>query len=1268
MNASTPKLRTGRRTIPLLLAGPLLALSPACGPSAPPEPESRVSPVVRGYLATSLVEIDDRTTGEGERREVYLPDVEVWLENASDGERSEPVITDLSGRFQIPPQQPGRYRLCWRRDGFVGGCSNQILSVAGRPIHLSKVMISVERVPRTVTVVGEVTLSDGSLARTLEPMASINAFPRVALLDGGGSTLYEATVDNFGYYLLPQVPVEQDVVLRSTIEGLSVDQPIRKEADLEASPLHTVDLSLRNHPPRLEPLVATRADGSRVRAAGPGDVLRLEARGADRDGDPLRLRWLVAPGSGSVSDDAAPEVEWNLPSVPGRYTVTLIAFDGKGGYDRSELSLRADGQGILFEGRVSATDDAAVPGAEVEVNGETAKSNAAGHVRLFVPDAERFVFNIRKPGYGLYSRVYDDSVTGGRWTLTRASLSTVDPNAPIRVVNERSPRDCPGPRSSRLDWRSYPNLAQPQWQDGKGNVVEPFADLEVPLPQDARQRYGYGEGCGPGIRVEIPAGALVDADGNPPAGNVDVALSTVDLFSPEQMPGDYSVRTAGGAAFMQSWGAGTVEITAGGSSYDLAPGTTATVALPVDPTQLAAGPPPPTIPLLYYDEADGVWEQEGTATLVGNEYVATVEHFSAINTDLIKTDQACVRVKSPTLGSAYHLETTIPQGPGVAPNWRSDFIDNSSPSEHAIYNLPTDTNIVLVPVRIDNGIPYGTFVVNTGEKQNPTSPNRPAGPPYVACSTEVVLTEQAVPPPGGEFLKGLSTFEATKLKENDGSDAASPALQTQLAQTTQDYYDQIDPHDERLNLAAFRAKNGFDGTESHVVFANSADLGFGRDMYCKQNGDDVACYVTNYGDEASNDQTDANDAVIGHLSAGLGSVATVAMEYSRIADPPPADPDDFSDPQRVVKFYVYSNADSVDPTIDDRLVAANLDAQGTRPIPQLCMVCHNGAYPGGPTTGVPTFASRDDVKLGSRFLPFDLAGFTFPEITGWDKASQQTAFEALNNMVKATEPSGSAIIEVIDEMYPSPGVDQVESFVVTGWTGGALEQDFYREVNARVCRTCHISNDFVVDLPGVSAADDPRLNFRGASDVEQLLGQVEQRVCQQHVMPHALRTHDLFWTSVGPHMPAQLQAFGDTFGNAGNGWVGTNCGVYTAGGTTPASDFQSIVVPIFEGTSTSAAQACTNCHIGNPGSGGLNLQPAGAHGNLVGVSSEAVGVGIDRVTANDVANSFLVHKLEGTHASVGDASGGQMPLNQPPLDANPHIDDVKSWINGGAPP
>jgi len=57
-----------------------------------------------------------------------------------------------------------------------------------------------------------------------------------------------------------------------------------------------------------------------------------------------------------------------------------------------------------------------------------------------------------------------------------------------------------------------------------------------------------------------------------------------------------------------------------------------------------------------------------------------------------------------------------------------------------------------------------------------------------------------------------------------------------------------------------------------------------------------------------------------------------------------------------------------------------------------------------------------------------------------------------------------------------------------------------------------------------------------------------------------------------------------------------------------------------------------------------------------------------RIKPNDVANSYLVHKVEGTQGAVG-GSGGQMPLGcsgSSCLSAA-QINDIKAWINLGPP-
>jgi len=108
-----------------------------------------------------------------------------------------------------------------------------------------------------------------------------------------------------------------------------------------------------------------------------------------------------------------------------------------------------------------------------------AVTGAQGLFQLRVRDADRFVLNIRKPGYALVSQIYDANVTSGRWTMTRASTHTVDPTKDQVLVNRRDPSSCPGKIADRypsrrqpvhgreFDVSKLPQFTAVQWQDGK---------------------------------------------------------------------------------------------------------------------------------------------------------------------------------------------------------------------------------------------------------------------------------------------------------------------------------------------------------------------------------------------------------------------------------------------------------------------------------------------------------------------------------------------------------------------------------------------------------------------------------------------------------------------------------------------------------------------------------------------------------------------------------------------------------------------------------
>lgn len=99
------------------------------------------------------------------------------------------------------------------------------------------------------------------------------------------------------------------------------------------------------------------------------------------------------------------------------------------------------------------------------------------------------------------------------------------------------------------------------------------------------------------------------------------------------MPGDLrGTATSNEERGLQSFGMLAVELTgASGEKLNIASGKSAKLTFPI-PSSIAAQAPA-TIPLWYFDEAKGLWKEEGTATKQGLNYVGTVGHFSFWNVD-----------------------------------------------------------------------------------------------------------------------------------------------------------------------------------------------------------------------------------------------------------------------------------------------------------------------------------------------------------------------------------------------------------------------------------------------------------------------------------------------------------------------------------------------------------------------------------------------------------------------------------------------------------
>ncbi len=137
-------------------------------------------------------------------------------------------------------------------------------------------------------------------------------------------------------------------------------------------------------------------------------------------------------------------------------------------------------------------------------------------------------------------------------------------------------------------------------------------------------------------QLELPSNAVRYENGGEYTGTVSVAMNWIDPTAedlPERMVGDLSGIDIGGKeVYLGTYGMLNVELLAeNGEELQLKDGKPATLSFPV-PAEIR-GQAPEVIPLWSYNENQGIWLEEGSATLEGGFYVGDVAHFSSWNCD-----------------------------------------------------------------------------------------------------------------------------------------------------------------------------------------------------------------------------------------------------------------------------------------------------------------------------------------------------------------------------------------------------------------------------------------------------------------------------------------------------------------------------------------------------------------------------------------------------------------------------------------------------------
>lgn len=413
-------------------------------------------------------------------------------------------------------------------------------------------------------------------------------------------------------------------------------------------------------------------------------------------------------------------------------------------------------ESLSISGVVLDTKGKPIDDAELSTQGRVFVTDKNGEFFMDCLKPEsRIVVNVTKFGFGFTSKIYQGSAAGVVITLARATIKTINLNdveGDSIVIEERNP-DIQGPISSKYGV-SNPLADIPFVYNEVGKLIG------FEMPGSLQSIYNAISNFAPpvlGARVIIPKEGL---DVNPDDRSVEASIQTIDIYSPDGMPGDFTVQlTDGGTGFMRSFGAVNFDIFSRKKPIGLKPKYRAKIVIPVDTLSILTKQNlPDEIPFLIYDAAIGRWQEEGKARLDRKTmmYSAYTTHFSSFNMDMVFGDasscyQICNTISSIPF-SDLRAEISVSDPGKTKTNLLFDsgcpLPGNCAPgSAHGIVNLrPFEP----VGLRIFNANPTPTLVSSyvfitgdaiTGTKDCSNSFNPCAGPVQIVDALDQSYTK-----------------------------------------------------------------------------------------------------------------------------------------------------------------------------------------------------------------------------------------------------------------------------------------------------------------------------------------------------------------------------------------------------------------------------------------------------------------------------------------------------------------------------------------------
>lgn len=886
-------------------------------------------------------------------------------------------------------------------------------------------------------------------------------FGRVSLQDGGAPVV---EVPMFG------ISVTATVTLRNAagrsfgsaipnslgeyvIAGATVGTNLILRADLEAAHVETailtqvsnqVDLVLPNSAPEIQSVTALLA-GQPVSFAPPGTNVAVHAMATDVDNDPLHYRWLPDIGADGLMTNDAATVALTLRTNSGPVQAFVLVSDSHGGYALGRLQF-ATLTDMEFSGFVSvcAANGSVVSNAQVRLNNHFTSTDTNGFFSVTTPANE------------------------GNFLLTISAPGFASLYRNF-TASSREQNYCLKPLSTLCT----------SWA---GEEID-FVDLS-------------------GTTIHLQSNSLFYA-GAPYIGPICVSIAAFDPCSSDSIyPASYAaINASNQPAMMLPAATALFQITdPAGQPLSIDPTKPATVKIPLG---LACDTNNPAMqPLWDFDPTNGVWRIIGDATNEVEAGNALVFFAPVLQLGLLAVGQAA--------------ETTL-----------VTVLPDRTLNQPFLVRLSTQPDPVLInsfiPAKpankftVPRGKPVTIEIINLKEApgeyySNPNDPNtlRALKDKTVIFRTQQTFNQEEVNLPLS-LTNHVSGLKREALTEVSGAGGTEQFLTFNtpkgslfgLGLDPNFYYEAIAGwKPNRKSIFDWFERAGFVtaggaypanySEDAHALYFNATDLGLARSMHMKKTpgGDgkmNIAYYVINYAnlEDALADDGDKSKPKL------TGTIATVAMEYSY----------DAKWKKRYTKFFVFNDNRDLRPEAD-------LDGNGNKLTPNLCVICHGNK----PVKLVPakddkgtvirnkTVLSPQDGDVDAHFIPFDLESFTYAKNVG----VAQAQFRELNRGIYQYTPMTVAMSNLITGWYGGGLTNGNNNnfkvnFVPDGWTN---KPSLYLNTVRVSCRGCHLMRD---NEKGFGSYDDfgaANAGFAGSS-----------LVCGSLKMPNAQRTFSIYWGS-----------------------------------------------------------------------------------------------------------------------------------------------------------